>query len=131
MFIASATETITNQTVAVGVLIMILGGLGWIVRQLFSLLPTLLDRLDKLEDRRCQAMEKLAAQIRESGAESAQRIEKSVERMASEVRLCMQEIRESVHGACGAAGAFAAAADDRPGNNRGGLLPDLRKRGEM
>ena len=53
MFIAQA-QPLTNQAVAVGVLMMILTGIAWLVKQIFSMLPNLLDRLDKQEEKRHQ-----------------------------------------------------------------------------
>ena len=50
---------------------MILGGLGWLIRQLFSLAPTVLDRLDKQEEKRTESMEKMA-----------DRLEKAIEKLS-------------------------------------------------
>jgi hypothetical protein len=78
-------ETITNQTVAVTVLAMILGGLAWITKQLFALAPTVLDRLDKQEEKRAEVMEKLA-----------ERLEKAIDRMGDRVERALSEILEDV-----------------------------------
>jgi predicted PurR-regulated permease PerM len=70
-------EHLTNQTVAVGVLMMILGGLGWIFKQIFSMLPTLLDRLDRQEDKRSEAIKGLADRFEKSNDAMITRIEMS------------------------------------------------------
>lgn len=81
----SALEPITNQTVAVAVLVMILGGLGWLVRQLFSLLPSLLDRFDKQEEKRSQTIEKMII-----------RLENAIDKMSHNYVSCMASIKESI-----------------------------------
>jgi hypothetical protein len=70
-------DNLNNQTVAVGVLAMILAGIAWLVKQLFAMLPALMDRLDKQEERRAEALRELAVTMRDAGAALAGRIEQS------------------------------------------------------
>lgn len=84
-------ETITNQTVAVAVLVMILGGLGWLIRQLLSLAPTVLDRLDKQEEKRTESMEKMADRLEKA-------IEKLSEKFDEKIIVCLYEKHPTASG---------------------------------
>jgi len=78
-------ETITNQSVAVACLLIVLSGLGWLIKQLISLTPTILERMDKQEDRRVESMERMT-----------DRIDASIGRMAEKFHDCMCEIKDGI-----------------------------------
>ena len=124
-FAQAATTTLTNQTVAVGVLAMILAGIAWIVRQLFSMLPNLMDRLDKQEEKRATALRDMAAGIRESSGnlavrmehsnkELAGRIENSNRQLGERFRECLRDVRQSVDESNQITAMFLASMEDDP-----------------
>lgn len=89
-------EHLTNQTVAVGVLVMILGGLGWIFKQIFSMLPTLLDRLDRQEDKRSEAIKGLADRFEKSNDAMITRIEMSNRELGDRFEKTMANILNDI-----------------------------------
>ena len=80
-------EQITNQTVAVFVLAMIMTGIGWIARQLFALLPNLLERYEAMEQRRS---DKLSEDLRNM----ADKIEISVGKMEASNQQIIKKVND-------------------------------------
>jgi len=89
-------DSITNQTVAVGVLITILGGLGWLIKQIFGLLPSLMDRMDKKEEQREKSIICLAERIENNFDKNAQRIEASINKLNDKLTRYTAETQDHI-----------------------------------
>ncbi len=103
----TTTATLTNQTVAVGVLAMILTGIAWLVKQLFQMLPSMMERLDRQEEKRAEALRELAQAIKVSDSSLGERIEKANDRLGNRLersnfrlgehfRECLLDVRQSL-----------------------------------
>lgn len=118
MFLNTITQSLTNQTVAVGVLTMLLAGIAWLVKQLFSMLPTLLDRLDKQEEKRAETLDKLAKQIKESNREMAHRIEKTLLALNENLQSCIADVKGAIDEANQLNALFLANIKNNDNNQR-------------
>lgn len=103
----AVTEHVNNQNIAVYVLVTLLAGGGWLAKMLFDKVPVWLDRADKLEEKRSEAMEKLG-----------NRIEKSMDKFTANVNSTLEDVRECVEETNRLSASFIAHIKT-PGSNGG------------
>jgi uncharacterized protein YukE len=82
-----------------GILAMVLGGIGWLVRELIKQTPktidTVMDRLDKQEERRAEAMERLGADLKQANKDLAAELKGALNMYSNVIANCAASVQAS------------------------------------